>query len=312
MAVQAIVRDFNQRTTGRSLGEITLFRALLDSLKAGAPNVLVEEYHGAGHQVRHHTVPAIGLGAQRCELSDLMLAVFHQDSSVPPRLTFLQAKYERGVFSKARPLGANYVQWSLLAGRPALQGCAKFAPPIDLLSGAVLPSIGTFGFFIETGTTIKQYDLMYSVAEALGPVHPPPAMRKHGKVQGLFLPYVLPSPGPPYAIVRRQIGAYEETVSASSLGLFLKELLALRVGSPLAVRGWDATGWLLTELQRLPGRLAGELSSRLADWVRHQDNGRRSRGGASPPTRSGDSALVPARSLVVLKSNADLNDSEGR
>ena len=67
------------------------------------------------------------------------------------RISFLQAKSERKIMKNQcisnQPFKANLEQWDLLAHRPIINGVGSFDPPPNLLSSAILPSIGTFGFF---------------------------------------------------------------------------------------------------------------------------------------------------------------------
>jgi len=233
-AAAAVLADFDRRSAKGMTGEVDLFRALLAALRV-APGVQAEEYHGSGHQVRHTTIRQVGLGDCRCELSDLMLVSFHQDPSVSPRLTFLQAKYERGPLTIHRAPKANYVQWSLLAGRPPIIPTGKFHPPADLLKGALLPSVGTFGFFVNGSNRNAKYDLVYASADALVPVHAPPAKRKEGRLLGLYAPLLAVSQWYPLVAlpVSRTIGRYVEAVAASSLDEFLVSVVVSNSAHPV-------------------------------------------------------------------------------
>jgi len=311
-AAARVVADFDRRTATGTFGEVRLFRALLDSITSAAPDVQVAEYHGGGHQVSHATVRHVGLGVRRCELSDLMVVAFHRNRPVSPRLTFLQAKYERGLHRTSRPPSGNYVQWSLLAGRQPISGCGKFRPPTGLLSGALLPSVGTFGFFVDGASRGARYDLVYSSADVLAPTHSAPAIRKYGRLDGpvcLAPPARLLSWGFQFTIGRRAMNGIVETVAASSLDLFLTELFSLRIGTPVMQPGWPVASWLATELRFLGGPLAAELGRQLDQWLAGQA-GLPGRGDDDlPPEGEGDRAgRFPSRSVLLLSTSLDLED----
>lgn len=308
-AVTAVVAEFDRRTSTGAHGEVSLFRSLVDSLHAAAPHVVVEEYHGGRHQVWHTTDPVVGIGTARCELADLMVVVFHQRRNLGPRLSFLQAKYERRRHPLRQAPHASYVQWSLLARRPPIQGFGDFAPPPDLLSGSVLPSVGTFGFFTQIARRQARYDLVYASADILGPVHQAPALRKYGRLQGFpgtCCP-LAPCCRHPLPVLRRGQGVLQETTLASTLDQYLAELFALRIGTPVTAPGWQAVSWLLQQLRSLRGAVARELAGRIEDWVRDQpgffDAG--NAGGVPGRGSDDDPAPVPARSLVLVRSSLD-------
>lgn len=313
-AVSAVVTDFDKQTSSGIRGEVDLFRALLRSLRA-APGVEVEEYHGSGHQVSHQTIPEVNLGRQRCELSDLMIVVSHRDNRIAPRLTFLQAKYERGIRTSITPPSANYVQWSLLAGRPAITGAGRFRPPQDLLSGAALPSVGTFGFFVDGSLRGAQYDLIYASADALVPVHMPPTNQKYGRLMGLhnhFPPVSRWYPGAA-ATVSRNIGGMTEVIAAPTLEQFLFGLFGVQIGSPITTTGWAAAPWLAAELRRMGGRLAAELAGRLDDWLHAQGSDPPRGGVPETPSRDDDGpARVPARAVLLLRVGLELDEPQVR
>lgn len=171
----AVDRAFVATTGLSGAGEIKLFPGFMDAyVSVGGPGI-VEEYHGPRSQVCFHgRGKHWGRGADaQCELADL-LVVSLLSGGAEPRATFLQAKYE-----KRAPLGfccpvefkdyvANMEQWDLLARRPKIRRANKrFVPPSDLLSGATLASVGSFGFFYRNDAGEPQ--LQYVSADALKP-----------------------------------------------------------------------------------------------------------------------------------------------
>lgn len=245
-----------------------------------------------------------------------MIVVFHRDHRIAPRLTFLQAKYERGVRTSITAPSANYVQWSLLAGRPAITGAGRFHPPQDLLKGAALPTIGTFGFFVDGSRRGKKYDLIYAAADALAPVHKPPTNRKYGRLLGLhshFPPVSRWYPGSA-ATVSRTINGFTEVIAAPTLETFLFSLFAMQVGSPIMTTGWSAVPWLTGELRKMGRHVAVDLAGRLDDWLHAQGGDAPPRGGGpETPSRDDDGpARVPARAVLLLRVGLDLDEPPSR
>jgi hypothetical protein len=67
------------------------------------------------------------------------------------RLTYIQAKSEKAILPIVcgYPFKANLEQWFLLSSRPSIKGIGSFNPPSDLLSAAVLSSVGSYLFFYQ-------------------------------------------------------------------------------------------------------------------------------------------------------------------
>lgn len=147
-------------------GEIPLFREFSKSLLATSNQFKIEEYHGCRNQVSFSGDKINARNNARCELSDLMLLVFSADHK-NVRLTYIQAKSERSFVDIPckKHFTANTEQWFLLSKRPQIQGLGNFNPPPDLLSNAILPSIGTFIFFHKLLNGDCQ--LFYAVADFL-------------------------------------------------------------------------------------------------------------------------------------------------
>lgn len=163
-------QEFRKRTRKKKAGEVFLFRQLQQSFSKLSGKFHIEEFHGTKNQVRFSGVGSWGRGNNaRCELSDLLIVTFSKSPKLNIRLTFLQAKYENKkiINSLQTNFKANLEQWDLLSRRPDIVGLGNFNPPKNLLSGALLPSVGTFGFFYNTG---KNYQMLYSIANNLKPL----------------------------------------------------------------------------------------------------------------------------------------------
>lgn len=167
----AFAQSFATNSAGIGTGEIALFRAMQRSLVSIAlpPKLVVEEYHGANHQVTFTGSGTYSRTNARCELSDLLVIVYDRRTK-DARLTYIQAKSERSVGSSGRGIAgsalvANLEQWDLLARRPPIRGVGGFQPPADLLASALLPSIGAFAFFLHGPAGVAVYYCAASLLE---------------------------------------------------------------------------------------------------------------------------------------------------
>jgi hypothetical protein len=243
--------DFFHRMANLSgLGEIKLFNCLMESLKSQSPKFEVESYHGSSKQVSFKPfVPWDRRERARCELADLLIVWFPDNPADNVRITFLQAKYERKKVIKPsmHAYSANLEQWDLLANRPEIDGVGFSVPP-DLLSGATLPSIGSFGFFYHSKAKIELY---YSSADCLGIPLP------HGN--GRY--YKLKARSNIRSMRTSQAGI-AECVHADNLHDFGDSLYAGLIGSPI---NECSANWLTSVLHGLPNRgtLASELIGHL-------------------------------------------------
>jgi hypothetical protein len=202
--------------------EIPLFRALAHSLCHASGGFHVEEYHGNAHQVDFQGDGKHSRPNALCELSDLLILVYSPTAQTA-RFTYLQAKSERGTVGNpnVHAFNANLEQWDLLSRKPTISGHGKFNPPGDLLSGAQLASIGSFGIFYRNRA--RGTEMAYASGDCLSPtaIH---ALRR-GKValQGA-------------SIIRKVHGLPERTFLTSNYE-FARDLFGLRIGEPLLVRG---------------------------------------------------------------------------
>jgi hypothetical protein len=305
-AATAIAANFGRQVKAiGSLGEVELFRALRRSIVVGARSVQVREYHGNAKQVRHDTDPCLGLGTKQCELSDLMIVAYSDEPNITPRLTFVQAKYERGSRHPAKPLDANYIQWSLLSTRPEVTGARRFRPPRDLLSSASHPSIASFAFFVhDAAARGGAINLVYASADLLVP-STSPFLKTKGRLENLF--WYAPSGLTYYAPCLCKSSGTMELVEAHSLEAFLTGLLSIEIGQPISPT-WPGYSWLVNELTTIA---ATETGAALRDlrWLIEEA----SRGRPPPPPSTDNDGLgdgpprrvpgLPCRTLLLIRSN---------
>lgn len=266
----AFASAFAGRSAGLGMGEVVLFRAMQHSLAAVAshPNIVVEEYHGAGHQVRFTGSGTYSRTNARCELSDLLVIVYDRKTR-DARLSYIQAKSERNVPANSagvagQPLVANLEQWDLLARRPSIAPApgpwgrpSTFNPPPDLLSSALLPSIGSFVFFLHGPNGVEVY---YAAASMLTPP------RSYRTSSGRLLPVGdLCSCGPA-----------PECLSIYGNAAFGSFLFGLMIGTPVLTQGRPTTpsacSWLAAQLRgfaraAVPPTVPTELAGELADLL---------------------------------------------
>ena len=158
--------------------ETNLFGKLSNLICNLPDNFHIEEYHGNSHQVRFDGEREYNHDWRRknarCELADLLIVTYrHNPKSI--RLSFVQAKRERKIIdvnsTQELVFKANLEQWDLLGNRPVLKEedeKKRFNPPPKILTGAVLPSVGTFIFFYKTDKTAP-YEIFYCIADKLSP-----------------------------------------------------------------------------------------------------------------------------------------------
>jgi hypothetical protein len=224
---------FRLSTNGLPHNEIPLFRAMHSSLVGLNGKFQIEEYHGTSHQVMFTGNGSYARMHARCELSDLMI-VTYSPISHHVRLTYLQAKSERATLHSVcrRPFSANLEQWFLLSTRPSIVGAGAFNPPRDLLSNALLPSVGSFAFFYKDGA--GDFQIYYATASQMSP--PAIYSQKYGKLQAV---------GP--CMVVNNAG-HLECLAACGNTSFAKSLYRLEIGTPihssipqsLSTRNWLA------------------------------------------------------------------------
>ena len=279
--------NFRSLTHGLDHKEIPLFRAMHSALVGLNGKFQIEEYHGASHQVMFSGNGTYARTHARCELSDLMI-VTYSPISHHVRLTYLQAKSEKAALHSVcgRSFSANLEQWFLLSTRPSIVGAGAFNPPKDLLSNALLPSVGSFAFFYKDGT--GDFQTYYATANHMTP--PAPYSQKNGKLQAV---------GP--CMVVNNAG-YAECLAACGNTSFAKSLYRLEIGTPvhsaipqsLSTRNWLAAN-LRSQIQRAqeidrPSSLAQELVGLL-----------------QPEDTQSLARSFGAKHLIIIKSVAESN-----
>ena len=264
-------------------GEVKLFRDLQNALKSLNGRFEIDEYHGGAHQVRFTGNGAHARMTARCELSDLVILAYTK-SPAQARLTYLQAKFERRTLLNpcCDRFTANLEQWYLLAKRPQLiAGSATFIPPPDLLSSAILPSVGSFGFFYYDRSKTVQF--FYASASFLRPL----GSTRYGKLAGI------------HPCQSSTVRGYAECQAACNMVDFGSSLFSLEIGTPVhpvAHGSASVRNWLASNLRTLPqSSLVTDLLDVLAsDAAPQADSGRR----------------FGAKSLILLKGDAAANGPE--
>ena len=240
----------------------------------------------------------------RCELCDVLLVVYSTNGGFGARVTFLQAKLSRethatGLAASAglierQEFKANFEQWNLLCSRPPLLATTVFDPPPDLLSGALLPSVGTFGIFHQLPHS--PVDLFYVSADCLAPASTPPGpdtrlgrlITKHG------------------GAARRAVGSWDEVTYCPNVFQFAQALYDLSIGTPVV---FAASGGARTEFQPHYNWVRGVLAAHVG-----------ATGSNSPVARAlladlGARQVTPepdkVPTLVVLRSEAPVNGPRG-
>ncbi|EMB4114162.1 hypothetical protein DMW62_28980 [Serratia marcescens] len=229
-------------------GEIALFRAFIRAFNSLGANALTQEYHGNRYQVKFSANRGTGRPVPRCELCDVMIIHYPAGNPRAARVTFNQAKVSSNplqcapvVFSPYK-FRANLEQWDLLSNRPSISATtAKINFPADLLSNALLPSVGTFGVFYPKG---QGFDFAYFVANGLSP------LKNNYKPSGTLqwntqLGQV------------RKIGHYDEITATCCMYTFGKSLELGLIGTPLQQVLYGSTG--TTEMRIWLGSMLSSL-----------------------------------------------------
>ena len=285
--------------------EVTLFQRLVESIQSlntptlntqthNTPLIFgiqfkVETYHGNRHQVCFSAINSTQMSLnpnRRCELCDLMIIVYSSKLKLA-RLTFLQAKYERKkvFYPSSYNWKANLVQWDLLFSRPRIVGCGKFTPPHDLLQSALLPSVGSFGFFFRNPD--GEFEVFYSSANCL---YPKSLRKKECRL-------ILSCHNFPYIKnLKTTSGAFDECQIAFGNHLFAKNLYEMNIGTPIGTpiketsltRKW--LGKVLRGMKRENQRNdnPSELSQELLNLIGEEQEGE-------------EVPSFGARSLIIIK-----------
>lgn len=224
--------EWDKEAYKMKFSEINQFRALMKSFGNLKSAFKVEEFHGMKHQVKFVGAGKWGRNPARCEISDLLFLSYTTVPEFKARITFLQAKKSNGqyyilhccyfsccnCFLSPHPLRfmANLEQWDLLSRRPSVTPHPPFRCKNNILSGAILPSVGSIGVFHETGGV---RDFFYMSADIASPLNSP--SNKHATLEKRKVnPF-------------RQIKGFGECVFSGCVYSFAKNLFEIKIGTPL-------------------------------------------------------------------------------
>jgi hypothetical protein len=296
---QRFAADFSRLADGKPFRELRLFRALQKALIAQADRFSIEEFHGSGSQVVFPAHQHWTKSAARCELSDLCIIWFRRRPVPVARITFLQAKISLNNFSFGGAHGkapsvsfdVDSTQWCLLHRRPQILGRYRtFNPPVDLLSGALLPSVGSYGIFHQGSTADVRF--FYSTAANL---HMPAPTSPGNRTVHC-----------PLGATRMPVGSWQEEQWCDSAQSFGEALYDGMIGTPIhlvpsqapAHARWatDVRRWILGFLPRAP--VAKMWNRRTIDTFREtfeipEDEIRR------------EESDSPAKSVIVIDGDGD-------
>jgi len=224
---KALAKAWDRESSKSNFSEVQQFRALMRSFSSISAPFKLEEFHGMKHQVVFNGKGSWGRPSARCEISDLLIISYRNKPTLQVRATLLQAKKSNekhtnlcNGFPNTTPytdFKANLEQWDLLSRRPDVLPYPPFDCHPEILSGAILPSIGSLGVFHRKAG--KKYDFFYMSADIAQPLSSP--KRKFAKLQiggGKRL---------------RQINGYTECIYACCLPTFAEALFNLEIGTPI-------------------------------------------------------------------------------
>lgn len=201
-----------------SAGEITLFRALLQSF-----SIIGEafEVHGKKYQVKFDN-PLNTLAPQKsCEIADLLLYVY---DGVKARFTFLQNKKVRHAYLPNGTIDIPLRQQHLLGKYPDIYPVGKRVFSKTLFSGHKLDSIGSLGVFYTDST--GRINMDYSIMNLMNCLKTPTWHDFDGNKKAKFV--CTGGSG-----VIRTIKGYDEVEACPDLIEFEKHLLNMQIGEPI-------------------------------------------------------------------------------
>lgn len=227
MFAKALAKEWRAESSKANFSEVQQFRALMKSFAALNKKFKLEEFHGMKHQVVFNGKGSWGRPSARCEISDLLIVSYKTQPEFQARATLLQAKksnekhdnlcsnWPRNIASTS--FKANLEQWDLLSRRPDVLPFPPFECKPDILSGAILPSVGSIGVFHKIYG--KKYDFFYMSADMAEPLSSP--TRKYAKL-------ITKSGG-----LIRNVSGYEECVFTCCLPTFAEALFNMKIGTPI-------------------------------------------------------------------------------
>ncbi len=223
----ALSKAWKAESSKSRFSEVQQFRALMRSFGSLKKTFKLEEFHGMKHQVVFNGKGTWGRPFARCEISDLLIVSYKTKPEFQARATLLQAKKSNekhsGICSgwpnsvAQTNFNANLEQWDLLSRRPDVLPYPPFECKPDILSGAILPSVGSIGVFHKVSG--KLYDFFYMSADMAEPLSAP--TRKYAKLKT--------KTGNPI----RNISGYDECVFTCCLSTFAEALYNLKIGTPI-------------------------------------------------------------------------------
>lgn len=224
---QKLTNAWSAESSKSNFSEIQQFRALMRSFHSLNDSFKIEEFHGMKHQVIFNGKGSWGRPSARCEISDLLIISYKKIPTFQARVTLLQAKKSNDKhlnscdgFPNSIPytdFKANLEQWDLLARRPHVIPHPPFICHPEILSGAILPSIGSLGVFHRLSG--KNYGFFYMSADAAEPLSSP--KRKYAKLKTKTFK------------TSRSINGYVECTYACCMFIFAKALYELEIGTPI-------------------------------------------------------------------------------
>ncbi|MDX7833930.1 hypothetical protein UW989_16090 [Aeromonas caviae] len=210
-----------------NFSEVQQFRALMRSFSSLSQPFRIEEFHGMKHQVVFNGQGSWGRPSARCEISDLLIISYRKFPQFQARATLLQAKKSNekhpslcSGLSYSIPytdFKANLEQWDLLSRRPNVLPFPPFDCHPEILSGAILPSIGSLGVFHRISA--KDYGFFYMSADSAEPMSSPKG--KHAKLKTKS------------SNRYRVLNGYRECTYACCLLVFGEALYDLEIGTPI-------------------------------------------------------------------------------
>jgi hypothetical protein len=159
-----------------------------------------------------------------------MIIAFRQQPTISIRLTFVQVKLDSKIYPKIASamhplfpttlnLKANLEQHDLLARRPSIYPVNNtFKPAPDLLSGAILPSVGSF-LFLRNPITSNFHDLNFHSADRIQIVGSPANKISNVRVR--------------LKTNRNKSSAYHEVTDTTGSKKFAAALYLHMIGSPI-------------------------------------------------------------------------------
>ncbi|WP_157760840.1 hypothetical protein [Hydrogenovibrio halophilus] len=233
----ALSNAWRAESSKSNFSEVQQFRALMRSFNSLTGLFKLEEFHGMKHQVLFNGKGSWGRPSARCEISDLLIVSYKTKPKFEARVTLLQAKKSNDKHSGFCPIcpslfsichglckyivqtnfKANLEQWDLLSRRPDVLPYPPFKCKPDILSGAILPSVGSIGVFHKLKK--NHYDFFYMSADMAEPLGSP--TQKHAKLKTKS------------GNVIRKIKGYEECVFACNIFMFSTALFNLKIGTPI-------------------------------------------------------------------------------